>query len=95
MISSTARDLPDLLWVKQTAPALAASSRIVFVLCVPLSMPMKYSPIFASSQILGCVMVAGFGEPIKRNRRLRGKGSGPGNDEFFCRPFWKNAARAL
>jgi hypothetical protein len=48
-------------------------------------MPMKYSLIFAGSQILGCVIVAGFGEPIKRNRRLRGKGSGPGNDEFFRR----------
>jgi hypothetical protein len=56
---------------------------------------MKYSLIFAGSQILGCVMVAGFGEPIKRNRRLRGKGSGLANDKFFHPTFWKNAARAL
>jgi hypothetical protein len=40
-------------------------------------------------------MVAGFGDPIKRNRRLRGKGSGMGDDEFFRRQFWKNSARAL
>jgi len=56
---------------------------------------MKYSLIFAGSQILCCVIFAGFGEPIKRNRRLRGKGSGLANDEFFRQPFWKNAARAL
>jgi hypothetical protein len=48
---------------------------------------MKYSLIFAGSQILYYVIVAGFGEPIKRNRRLRGKGSGLGNDKFFRQPF--------
>jgi hypothetical protein len=47
------------------------------------------------SQILCRVMIARLGAPIKRNRRLRGKGSGLGNDEFFRLPFWKNAARAL
>jgi len=36
------------------------------------------------------VIVAGFGEPIKRNQRLRGKGSEPGNDEFFR---WSGKAR--
>jgi hypothetical protein len=38
---------------------------------------MKYSLIFPGSQVLCCVVVAGFGETIKRNRRLRGKGSAP------------------
>jgi hypothetical protein len=56
---------------------------------------MKYSLIFAGSQILGCVIFAGFGEPIKRNRRLRGKGSRLGGDDFFRLPFWKNAVRTL
>src|SRR5262245_47040515 len=73
-----------LLALATTSP-LAASNRIVFVLCVPLSMPMKYSLIFPGSQVLCCVVVAGFSETIKRNRRQRGKGSAPPKQQILLR----------